>query len=1173
MRKLFMRVVAMGTAGGLACAAWGGGIAVGYRQLGVVDVPDGAVSNVDCVVLGDQSALYKTGAGTLAVPGGALKPVADRRLTVLEGSVSVTASADADFTRPPAVCDLAAFWVTPASVATTNGAAAAGETPPVYAARWLDARETSPDSPVRYYAVPRWCTSTANPATHVGIDPVPATFDGRDGVYFGGRLSGQYMRWHKSGAEAEIDSIRHLFVVHAITNCIGHPVGYEGGNRIGPYLNTIEKATVAYGDTVPMAYSRADIAKPAASARYFLDGEKVDARYTPAKRAWQLWEIDYHDVLPTANDFGRCGFNEGTILGTQGGDYLGEILVFTNRLSEAERAAVERYLLAKWDLPQVKSFETRPPCTELALAEGASATVTGVDGTVTPPLSLAGAGTATKDGAGVLALGPTDGLAFTGDFIWNAGKVRLQGGNLPPLAVRAGEKYAFANYDATAAPSMSGDIRSGLTCTKTADAGAGTVETTGNGWLRVHTVSNDVKKIKVGMGTANLGSVLQLEGRVRAAAAPSAGGARATFANPDLEIPFVIGQANFDRTVVTSGNTLNGWTSRAGAFCLMCTQAPRSANTWAQWVPVADVPRPGTNILQQVGAGAFSTTVSVPTPGIYELSFDAMSRYSYNFGTSVNNTKGTPYYYSDQQPQAEIYLGRTWETREKVGDMPMGCRRFERFRYRIEVPEAGNWELGFRTLDSGWDACLFMDNFEMTRVAEPTAEETFKIPNGSFDRLVRPASDISFVRPYVHGRFCTLNEIEGWTLSVAPGVRFAENLTNGVIGAVTGGTPVYKESTAMQAFPFAESVQGSAALMFAGTGGTASVTFTAPAGTWRLRMKAERWPTFYGSPEANLRDGIPAFKATLARGDGTTAELGSVKAATQEMLLRTWPAAFTTAADETVTLSVTQTASNGMGLVDDLELVKVETEDRGNLIANADFERDSNWTVYFVPDLPRTKYYWGGRFPMTVETKYRGYASSSGNYFLRLQNMRGAYQDVTVPQAGLHRFTMHVRARADGTWYANNPVRMWLAQGGTTNVLATTPTLYSRNWMEVSYLVDVPAAGTWRLGIEGRCRPEVIERENAGGANADLDAYIDDISLVRCRDTVDAAPTLPHDLKIEVAEGAQLLLDFTGTAKCGPVTYDGVTYTGTIDATTHPEFVTGGGTLEAMALGTMLLFR
>ena len=66
----------------------------------------------------------------------------------------------------------------------------------------------------------------------------------------------------------------------------------------------------------------------------------------------------------------------------------------------------------------------------------------------------------------------------------------------------------------------------------------------------------------------------------------------------------------------------------------------------------------------------------------------------------------------------------------------------------------------------------------------------------------------------------------------------------------------------------------------------------------------------------------------------------------------------------------------------------------------------------------------------------------------------------------------------------------------------------------------------------------------------------------------------PHNIeKTEVVKGAQLLLDYTGTAKCGPVTYDGVTYVGTIDASTHPEFVTGGGTLEAVPLGTVVIVR
>ena len=603
----------------------GEGVAVGYRQLGVVDVPNGVVSNVDSVVLGDQSTLYKTGAGTLAVNGGALKSVTDERLTVLEGAVSVTTSADADFTVPPAVCDIAAFWVNASSVATTNGVVAEGETPPVYVSKWLDVRETNPSSPTRIYALPRWCTSEAYPATLYGIDPVLTTFDGRDSVYFGGKTSGQYMRWYTNGVARGFSRIRHVFVVQAITNCVGHFIGYTdtSAGRNSLYLNTIGNETMAYDGTTAFAYPRADICKPTGSAGYYLDGKKVDARFTPAKRAWQLWEIDYYDSLPTANNFGYCGFQEGQILkGRQGMDYIGEVIVFTNKLKEAERAAVERYLLAKWDLPQQKqNLAFRPACMELALAEGTSATVSGAGGSVSKPLAIAGAGTVTKDGDGTLALGPTDGLGFTGDFIWNAGKVRFQGGNLPALTVGAGEKYAFANYNTTTSPSITGDPRSGITCTKTADAGAGTVQTTGNGWLRVHTVSNNVKKIKVGMGTANLGSILQLEGRTRAlATGPTAGGARAIFPNPDLEIPFTIANAQFDRTGVSAPNSLNGWTARAGSFNIMCTQAPRSARTWAQWVPDGvEIPRPGTNILQQVGAGTCSTTVSVPVAGVYEL--------------------------------------------------------------------------------------------------------------------------------------------------------------------------------------------------------------------------------------------------------------------------------------------------------------------------------------------------------------------------------------------------------------------------------------------------------------------------------------------------------------------------------------------------------------------------
>ena len=243
---------------GILFPACADGVAVGYRQLSAVDVPYGVVSNVDSVVLGDQATLYKTGAGTLAVNGGALKSVTDRRLTVLEGAVSVTTSADADFTVPPAVCDIAAFWVNASSVATTNGIVEEGETPPVYVSKWLDVRETNPDSPTRYYALPRWCTSEAYPATLYGIDPVLTTFDGRDSVYFGGQTSGQYMRWYTNGVARGISRIRHVFVVQAITNCVGHFIGNTdtSAGRNSLYLNTIGNETMAYDGTTAIAYPR-----------------------------------------------------------------------------------------------------------------------------------------------------------------------------------------------------------------------------------------------------------------------------------------------------------------------------------------------------------------------------------------------------------------------------------------------------------------------------------------------------------------------------------------------------------------------------------------------------------------------------------------------------------------------------------------------------------------------------------------------------------------------------------------------------------------------------------------------------------------------------------------------------------------------------------------------------
>ena len=1150
-----------------------GDIAFGYRDRGVVNVASGETTS-SRTILGDGALLGKDGAGTLNIETGGLRPATDARVTVAEGTVQVTASADVDDTTPPTICTEAGFWVDAnVNIVSTNNVPEEGETASTFVTKWCDRRETDTVSSSLLYAVPKWHGNASYPGTLTNVPPTVTTFDGRTGVYFGGRLSGQYLRWRKNGSETKFSSVYHLFIVHAVTNALGNPVGYESSGRTGPLLNTVGATTPAYGEDVYVYLRRGDVCYPQMSARFRLDGVKCDGHSTKAKRAWQLWECDYHDVYPGADNFYRSGFTE-TLKGAQGGDYLGEVLVFTNRLTEAECAQVERYLLAKWELPQRKNglapLRTK---TVFALASNATVRVTGAASTVTPPLAFAGNGSLVKDGEGILALGPSDDLAFAGDFTWNAGSIRLQGGRLPPLAVASGDKFAFSGYRGSETPSRTGDDQSGLTCARTSDAGSGIVETTGNGWLRVNAVSNNVKTVKVGIpdATLHLGAVLQLEGRVRGVPAPADGPLAATFVNPDMEMPCTLNDHTFDRCYISNNSTVNGWTGRENTTEFLCIQAPRSANTWSQWLNSV-VPQLGSNVLQIVQRATVSTTVTVPKAGVYELSFDARGRYAYS-----NQNFNKTYAYADQQSQVDILFGRTWANVERVGTLPIGCPNWYRFRYRINVPAAGTWELGLRSLDTGYDSCVFFDNFAMVRIPEPTREEICAIPNGNFDRLTRPcdpsASMVGVLNPYIHGIFTTLNRFTDWELSVNPNAPYGTAMTNGLIGAVTSGTPAWKSSF-MHLFPFADYPEGAGVLAFASTGGLARVSFAVPAGTWRLRGKVARFPSYW-SPDKKEDKGwtaTPKISARITRANDAVVNLGQVSATAQELRTFVWPTALTLAEGETVTLSLEQTVSGGIAVLDDLELVKESTLPDENLLTDPGFENGANWPGYKVASLPCT-YQSAGPAAYSDRPQYWGYSVYEGNGRLYLHNSAGVRQDISVPEAGLYRFTMHVRARADGTWYGNNPVRVYATQGGVTNVFATTPTLYTRHWVEVSYLARFPAAGTWRLHLEGQCRPDLLAREAGGGAKADADAHIDGASLVRCRDVIDEVPDIPSTLKFDVAEGAQLLLDYEGTAKCGPVKYAGRTYIGTIDASTHPEFVTGLGALEAQPLGTIMIVR
>jgi hypothetical protein len=65
----------------------------------------------------------------------------------------------------------------------------------------------------------------------------------------------------------------------------------------------------------------------------------------------------------------------------------------------------------------------------------------------------------------------------------------------------------------------------------------------------------------------------------------------------------------------------------------------------------------------------------------------------------------------------------------------------------------------------------------------------------------------------------------------------------------------------------------------------------------------------------------------------------------------------------------------------------------------------------------------------------------------------------------------------------------------------------------------------------------------------------------------------PETVALEVAAGASLVLDYTGQIRLRDVRYAGRVVSGTISAATHPEFVSGPGSLYAPAKGTAVTIR
>ena len=1135
---------------------------VGLHETGGVDVPDGeTLTLADDVLLGDGGRFHKTGEGTLVMPMSKVNQlVPGWEVRNLGGTLRVTAGSDATATAAPAIiAQKAALWLNMDSVVVTNAPGDATD----YVKKWVDVRDMdNPDSPSHVYAFPAW---GSNASTFAGIPPVRVTKDGRRALYFNGYGSCQHLKF-----SADVNRIRNNFVVHGMYECWGGVLGGSGATR--GMVPDLWSGSVKQSNLVRHFIRRADLNSAYVAGRFYKDGMLLDPFNQPPSIGFQLLECEF----PARPDFNRFIFRStaATVSGgdtcetdkenyVQGGDYVSEVILFTNVLTEAERLDVERYLMRKWSLPTSVGFANLPPKGIVASATNTVSELYAGMGETLPTLELSGDGTFRKTGSGTLELGPSSDVPFTGTFIWEDGSVFSRGGRPLPVAAGPGDFFdasIYTPYAISVLREAGIDMQAGAMLTRSSSAAVGNVVKTGGDWVRINAVTGAVKRIDVREG------VLALESRERGRTYVPDAPVAIAITNADFEMAFIPNTSKAYRGLI-SENPDNGWRKPSNlntAFYVAWTNGSSQTYYGDGGTVGRQLPPPsGAHALMLSSGTGAETDIVIPVEGDYELMFYAKGRWGSGTDGTLSGSTGT-YNKSDLTCYVKVYFGPDASTLQQISAAWPTSMGFGRYRFRLPHVTPGTYVLRLAgAVTTTQDSMTLIDNIAIHSVGKEPESVAFEVPNGNFESLQWRSTV-----PRLIGAVTTLNVPTGWTLDIGDSVA-PTSITNSCVAVVAPSFTIGGGSVLMSGLW--NVYQGAVKLLFTAKGGKATRTFTAPQGTFRLRadmaLNAVNW-RLNGTGSSLDASAKPKFKATLTLADSSQIDLGEVVPTSNADISMCWPNAFDIPAQQQVTLTISQTADGGCGTIDNLVFVTPAVwAEQANMLSNPGAEdRFTDWNTSAETNVfTKAKAY---------ELAYKsnpanfGYSAFEGNRYFMLRSTATISQTVSVPEAGLYRLKCHVRSRADAKDFVGNNVNVWYAKEGsaTTNRLDTLLVPYMGNFLERAWLVRFPEAARYTIGFSG---------VGVAGdpANSDREAMLDGLSLVRVKGTVDDVPLFEKAPRIKVAQGSRLVLDFPGTLRTGTVTLGGVQYTGLISAETHPEYVGGIGTLDARYGGISLSFK
>lgn len=1147
----------------LPAAVLGAGAYVGSQDVGTNHVSE-ATTETGLVSVGPEGTLYKTGSGEWSVPRGAFGALSRQDIVVKNGGLTI----DLDDASPKAAaCPIeiigakALFWFDASAFATKPGLFITHEADgKVYVDRMHDIRETDTEDRQRPVAVAthrfRYVKEGmdegvyANTAKRDDESKVPSpelvTCDGQPALYFGGVGSGRCMDVLRQGKTTLVSpgDVRHVIMVQNVKA--------GSGPAFSPTFRGYGCWTGTAASSLNSSMLHTDVGAQILGHRLFVNGERKDGFVDKPTLGLSLWECE---LTSTAGDVTRLFYNgdcqdgsackiapgddgsRATVVQEGGGDYVYEMICFTNALTGVERQKVVEYLARKWMTPELGELKVAGAAGTTVTLAGTAVTTNRFPRSSQATLATAGSGTV------VFAHDSLDEIDVPVAGLRLADGTTALAQRPVPIEMAAG-KSVTATDGETATEYAQATLGGGA---------ADLFEKNGRAALLVREVPADVKRIAVNRGKI----VFHPRTADGSLVGPKGDGVLVPIRNASFE-ERAAGHESLWGVSLGANAAYCGWQNMnertAGYFY--------NVDTWGLDEPGRDNATRrtwGLTARPHDGGGAFFFQRDIGIRTVDAVQFEE-GWYEMEYWT---NTRGSEtgglldVLLIDPSTLAETKVSRSLQKYTAA----MG---FGPVRFRFRVTASGPRYLAFHMPYGDGDVVsnvTVLDDIRLWRIAAPADATEWPVPNGDFNDVEAAKGSCT-----QSSAFSPKNVWHpAWTLTQPAGT--AESATGDQLGvgigdqlnSKLGATACYNDSR----YPYR-----SPQLVFLNNGASAETTFTPPAGTWYL--KADLAENGAG-PDGKVT-------ATVTPAGGAAVTLGAIDPNVKVMkTFRFTGKSFTVDGQTPVTLTLSYAVSSGSTTAGSMKHVALYVDDlrltqRTSDAPGAEIKRwgDILWSSDGWPSIPD---------PVTGETggtvQYKDYPSYGcdpigGNGGNILMHQSGKCTDYDFGRPGTYRLSFYLN-RLSGN-LAVSPVRAWIAQGGVTNQLAVEKcgTVWQREHSCVfripegdSYVYTIGFSG---MGVSG-------EKDEEG--HSYYAAVLDNVGVapVSSGELVDKDDLIGEDVRIDIAENAMIDLNFVGTNKIGRLKLGRRFVHGVVSSKTHPEYISGPGALELGRPGCVIIFR